>query len=246
VNLIRIIPAEEKRLYLIINSSSGSEGGIFLRAIIFSNGELHYPQAVLNMIRSNDLLIAADGGAVHCRDLRLTPALIIGDLDSLDDELISTFTGQGTEILQYPSRKDETDLELALLYTIEKDFDEIIIFGALGARWDMTLANVFLLAHPQVTNSMISLSDGHQNIWFIRDEETIEISGKPGDIVSLIPIQGEARGITTTNLEYPLKKGKLHFSSTRGISNVLNNTHATIHISEGSLLIIVNHSKLPA
>jgi thiamine pyrophosphokinase len=213
-----------------------------LGAIIFANGELRHPKVILDMIRSTDLLIAVNGGAAHCRDLGLSPSVIIGDLDSLEEELISNYIAQGADVFQHPTRKNETDLELAILYAVERDLDEIIIFGASGARWDMTLANVLLLAHPRASNLMIKISDGRQNIYIVRDGETLEIDGNPGDTVSLIPLKGKVEGVTTTNLEYSLENSTLNFASTRGISNVLLDSQASVHITKGMLLTIVNHN----
>ncbi|MGD2159015.1 MAG: thiamine diphosphokinase, partial [Anaerolineales bacterium] len=156
--------------------------------------------------------------------------------------LISNYIAQGADVFQHPTRKNETDLELAILYAVERDLDEIIIFGASGARWDMTLANVLLLAHPRASNLMIKISDGRQNIYIVRDGETLEIDGNPGDTVSLIPLKGKVEGVTTTNLEYSLENSTLNFASTRGISNVLLDSQASVHITKGMLLTIVNHN----
>ncbi len=82
--------------------------------------------------------------------------------------------------------------------------DEILILGALGTRWDQTLANVMLpAAFPDLN---IRLVDGNQEFFYLRAGETITITGRPGDTLSLIPLGGEAQGITTDKLEYPLAR----------------------------------------
>ena len=206
-----------------------------MRAVIFANGSLNPPVR----LNSDDFIIAADGGTRHCLKLGLRPAVVIGDLDSLTQEDLQTLTAQGTEIRQYPTRKDFTDLELALNHARSLGMTEILILGALGMRWDQTLANVSLAAAFPELN--IRLADGNQEITYIRAGETTSISGRPGDTLSLIPVGGEARGITTAKLEYLLDGESLPPGSTRGISNVLLAETAQISLQSGLLLCVIIH-----
>jgi thiamine pyrophosphokinase len=206
-----------------------------LRAIIFANGRYIPPF----QLQESDLLIAADGGTRHCLELGLRPAVIIGDLDSLDEATLAQLKASGTQIISYPSRKDFTDLELALQYAIEQGTSEILVLGALGERWDQTIAN--LLLPTLYDSSHIRLVDGNQEITFLRGNGQVEIKGHPGDTVSLIPLSGDARGVRTQGLEYPLESDTLFFGSTRGVSNVLLRPCATVSLEEGLLLCTIIH-----
>jgi thiamine pyrophosphokinase len=168
------------------------------------------PPEIIKSLHSSDLIIAADGGTHHCESLGITPNVIIGDFDSLDSSKIIDYRQAGVEIIQYPIQKDETDLELVLEYTLKQGVTEIFIIGALGARWDMTLANILLTAHPKFSSSKIRLLDGSQELVLLRGREQIDIQGRPGYLLSLIPLAGDAHGITTHGLEYPLilQRGK--------------------------------------
>lgn len=206
-----------------------------MRVIVVANGVMHSHFT----LESDDVLIAADGGLRHCLDLGLQPAILIGDMDSIDEGDLAALESSDTQILRYPTQKDFTDLELALQHALKLGADEIVIVAALGARWDQTIANLLLPASfPSVK---ISLLDGSQEIHYIRAGEKLEIHGQPGDMVSLIPLAGKASGITTEHLEYPLQGGELTFGSTRGISNVLLEETGTISINGGLLLCIVIH-----
>jgi len=206
-----------------------------LRAVIFANGSLNPPVALL----PGDFIIAADGGARHCLALGLQPAVVIGDLDSLTQADMQALKFQGAEIIQFPVRKDVTDLELALSHAQSLKLDEILVLGALGARWDQTLANVVLpAAFPELN---IRLVDGNQEFFYLRAGETLTVSGCPGDTLSLIPLGADAQGITTDKLEYPLTGEKLPLGSTRGISNVLLEDEAQISLCAGFLLCVVIH-----
>jgi thiamine pyrophosphokinase len=210
-----------------------------LKTIIFANGKLNHRAQVLQLIQAGDVILAADGGALHCRKLGIYPHTIIGDFDSLTEEDLQEMQAHGTKVLRYPTRKDFTDLELALEYACSLSSNPILILGGLGQRWDQTLANILLLADPVHAQNRISLIDGNQEILLVRGEQTLEIVGKPGDTVSLIPVGGHAAGVTTQNLEYPLSDETLFLGAARGVSNVLLAKKATIHLQNGLLICTV-------
>jgi thiamine pyrophosphokinase len=214
-----------------------------MRAVIFANGTLPYPAIAQAALQPGDLLIAADGGFYHCRELGLAPTVVIGDFDSLADADVVEAQAAGAEIVRHPAHKDFTDLELALRYALEKGVDEILVLAALGGRWDQSLANLLLPAAADLASIRISLIDGPQEILLLRSGGRLEVRGRPGDTVSLIPLGGDARGITTLRLEYPLQKDTLYFGSTRGISNVLLANTASIALDEGLLLCVVVHKE---
>jgi thiamine pyrophosphokinase len=210
------------------------------RAIIFANGLMEDPPEILLDRQPSDLIIAADGGTHHCKSLGITPNVIIGDFDSLDPKEVTTYQQAGVEIYQYPIRKDETDLELVLQFTMKREFTEIYIIGALGMRWDMTIANILLIAHPMFSRLKIRLLNGSQELILLRGEDQIDLHGQPGYQLSLIPLAGDAHGVTTNGLEYSLNDESLYFASTRGVSNVFLFDHAQVIIKEGVLLCILN------
>jgi thiamine pyrophosphokinase len=214
-----------------------------LRTVIFANGILNDPRQILASLQAGDLVIAADGGAHHCRALGLTPSVVIGDFDSLPANELAQLAQEGTQVLRYPERKDFTDLELALQHAASLGADEILVFGALGARWDQTLANLLLPAAPGLEQVCIRLLDGPQEILLLRAGEVHTLNGQAGDTVSLVPLGGHVHGITTTGLEYPLSDGTLYFGATRGISNVLLGDRATVQLQDGLLLCTIIHKE---
>ena len=104
------------------------------RIIIFVNGELPDLEAARALLKEDDYLIAADGGANHLMKMDILPDVLIGDLDSVDEDTLFELTSADIKIEQYPEDKDETDLELALRYAIESRPSAILIVGALGGR----------------------------------------------------------------------------------------------------------------
>lgn len=212
-----------------------------MRVIIFANGPLSDSTDVQGLLSPEDMILAADGGARHCQKLGIIPNTAIGDFDSLTTTELEALTAANVKLCRYPLRKDFTDLELAMQHAIALGADEIIVFGALGARWDQTLANLLLPASDLLKDTNVRLLDGQQEITLLRDNSLLHLKGKPGDTISLIPLGGNAIGITTTGLEYPLTNGALYFGATRGISNVLLGEQATVQLTTGLLLCVLIH-----
>ena len=182
-----------------------------------------------------DLVLGADGGAHYADTLNVTVDAIIGDLDSLSD--LAKYRVSNTKIVSYPAEKDETDLELALIYAEEQGADRIIIVGAIGGGMDMTIANILLTTQASLSSCRIEVWHGEQTGWAVKPPGE-DISGRPGDMVSLIPIGGSASGITTRGLKSPLNNEELKMVTTRGISNRLESPLAHVKLSEGLLLAV--------
>mmetsp|Transcript_12749 Transcript_12749/g.6315 ORF Transcript_12749/g.6315 Transcript_12749/m.6315 type:complete len:213 (+) Transcript_12749:1142-1780(+) len=211
-----------------------------MRCIIFANGEFNKNN--FEKIIKDSLIIAADGGAFHCIKLKILPDILIGDFDSISKEEIKRLKKQGVKTIQYPVDKDKTDLELALQYAKEKNADEIVIFDALGGRWDMTVSNIMLVALPELREKNVRIIDGNQEISLISENKQRVFSGSAGDIFSLIPLTNDVLGVTISGLKYPLTDGTLKFGSTMGISNVFTGSKAMVSIKSGLLLCFIVHT----
>ncbi|MBP7999137.1 MAG: thiamine diphosphokinase [Chloroflexi bacterium] len=208
-----------------------------MTVLIFANGECDLGGWLRPHLETATVLLAADGGTYHLLKLGLRPHLVMGDLDSLDPATLADLAQTGVDIRPHPRDKDETDLELLLLYAAATYPQlPIRIVGGFGGRLDQTLANILLLAHPQLRGRDIQLMDNSHRAWLIHDQTTIQ--GEIGDTVSFIPLGGHVHIQQTTGLKWSLQAEWLHFGPARGISNVLTHPVATIQISAGVLLCI--------
>ncbi len=210
------------------------------RAIIFANGRMDLKPPILENLHPDDLIIAADGGTHHCKSIGITPNVIIGDFDSVDPNEFIYYQQAGIETVRYPTHKDETDLELALVFALNHRVTHVYIIGALGNRWDMTIANVLLAVHIRFSQLSIRLLDGLDEFVVLRGEGHVDINDRPGDTLSLIPIGGDAHGIITHGLVYPLADETLYFGSSRGVSNVIISNQAQVIIRAGILLVCIS------
>ena len=215
------------------------------RIVIFANGELPDLDAARALLQPGDYLIAADGGANHLLKMGILPELVIGDLDSLDEDTLFQLTSAEVNIEQYSEDKDETDIELALRYAVELGPSAILIVGALGGRLDQTLANLSILTDPLLPKIDIRLDDGVEEVFFCRATAEkwgqAEVQGRSGDAVSLIPWHGPVGGVATEGLQWPLYGETLYPEKSRGISNVMLGETASLKIEKGLLLVV--HSR---
>ena len=208
----------------------------YKRIIIFANGELPNQEKARVLLHENDFIIAADGGTHHVFALGRMPNVVIGDLDSVTKEEIAKIKQNNVDIILFPRDKNETDLELAIQYALTLSSEQIIIVGALGARLDQTLGNISLLNNTQPSILDLRFDDGVEEVFFCYGESNIQ--GISGDIVSLLPWQGEVTGVLTTGLKWPLQSETLYPQKTRGVSNEMLSDAAIVQIKSGLLLII--------
>ncbi len=203
---------------------------------LFLNGELVYSHHTAELIQPNDILIAVDGGLKHIIRMGLTPSLLIGDLDSVTTDELARVESLGVGILRFPPEKDQTDFELALIETANRNPDRVYIHAALGGRTDHILANLALAAADRFEHLNLTIIHGNQRMKFFRG--SLSIRGNRGDLISLLAWQNPVEGVTTTNLSYPLTGEILYPDSSRGISNVMLTNEAIISTNSGRLLCI--------
>ena len=210
-----------------------------MSTILVANGELGDQAFAREWIGRADHIIAADGGLRHCIDLGLEPDLVVGDLDSVDPEQLDQLERAGAEVRRHPRRKDATDLELALSEAHKRRAREVVVLGAVGSRWDQSMANLLLATLPEWEDMRIRFVRGPQQAEVLRPGRRLTFDGSPNDLVSLIALAGDARGITTSGLGYPLNNGTLQFGATRGVSNYIERTPASVELEHGLLLTVL-------
>ncbi len=202
---------------------------------VFANGEVERTEWIRPLLPHASVIIAADGGTRHLFALAQPPDVVVGDMDSLPSEMLDWLETTATRRITHPAAKDETDLELALLLALDYD-GPIWVFGALGGRLDQTLANILLLAHPALHGRSVQLVNEYERAWLVEGETMV--NGRAGDIVSLIPLDGDVTIEATIGLEWPLRDDVLAFGPARGVSNVMTEDTAEVRLTAGRLLCV--------
>jgi thiamine pyrophosphokinase len=186
-----------------------------------------------------DQVIAADGGSTWLDGLGRRPQRLVGDLDSTDAALVARLEAAGVPIERHPGDKEATDTELALRAAIDAGATEVVFLGALGGvRLDHELANLLLLADAGLAGVDARIVQGTTTARVLRGGASLPLVGAAGHLVSLLPIGGDAHGVTTAGLRWPLSWATLRLGASRGISNEITTPPASVSLEHGQLVVI--------
>ena len=182
------------------------------------------------------LVVAADSGAVEAHRHGLRVDLLVGDLDSTPRDALDRVSADGGTIVRHPVDKDATDLELAIEAAAGEGVRRVVVVGGRLGRLDHLLGNVLLLASPRFHALEVDAIFGPARLHVARGRR--ELTGEPGELVSLFALGGVAHGVTTTGLLWPLAGGELEPGSSRGLSNRFADPHASIEVEAGVVLVV--------
>lgn len=212
-----------------------------MKICIVLNGEVENYTKIRDFITKEDYdyIICADGGANHTYNMEITPDYIIGDLDSVDEKLVSYYKNTGVKFEKFPAKKDETDTELCIYLARDLKATRIDFIAALGGRIDHAITNINLLYYLKEMDIIPRIISEKEEMYIAVNEE-ITISGNVGDIVSVIAINGDADGVTLKNLEYPLDNYYMKYGVPIGMSNVMLSNECKVKVKKGNLIIIKN------
>ena len=197
-----------------------------MKALIVGSG--NFSENALKLIDDKTYIICADGGYDHAMEHGIVPDILLGDLDSLKGKT-------DVKTIIYPTEKNETDSELALLYAISKGYKDIVMTGVTGTRLDHTLGNIFLLKKAADMGAKAVIADDNNEIYYVRDG--IRMNGEKGEFFSVVPISQNIL-VSISGAKYPLSKERIEFGTSRGISNEFLGKECEVTVHEGSALII--------
>jgi thiamine pyrophosphokinase len=195
-----------------------------------------------------EFIIAADAGALLAEPLGLRLDLVVGDGDSLGDSALAELGRSGVAIDRSPADKDASDTELALIAAAERGATDVIVLGAFGGRVDHHFANVWILAHPALAGRTVTVLDGRTRVRLLSAAEHgagrapagLDLIDRVGDLVTLLPFDGPASGVTTRGLRWPLVEATLATGFSRGLSNEIigpSGQRPRVELGGGRLLV---------
>ena len=208
-----------------------------MKAIVVAGGDAAPDDAA--QLTGADLVIAADSGAAWLAATNIRPDLLIGDMDSVEPTLLDQLAADGVAIERHPGDKDASDAELAVGRAVEAGADEVVILGALGGdRLDHELANLLLLGSGAWHGHRLRIVRGGTTVRALPGGEWLTLVGAEGDLVTLLPIDGDAVGVRTVGVRFPLDGETLQLGRSRGLSNLVAHPPAMISLESGTLLVI--------
>lgn len=191
----------------------------------------------LPYVKDSSLLIGADSGALFLVERGFRPDIAIGDFDSVRPDELDRIKAASIKTIECdPIDKDFTDTEMAFRLALDMKPRSIVLLGALGTRFDHSLANVHLLALADENGVAASIVDATNRITAISQDTLVERHDHPQ--VSLLPLTHTVTGITLEGFQYPLHEATLTIGQSLGISNVLLGESGWVRMREGRLLVI--------
>jgi thiamine pyrophosphokinase len=219
--------------HFINNFSTQSQSS----AVVFLGGELQNEALARELAVTSKLIVCADSGAGHARKLGLIP------------QTLKHFEDKNCKIVRI-SDQESNDFAKALAYLSEQfqnrqstkeleDFGSVFVLGMTGGRTDHTLANFsVMLRYTDRFDSIVAFEPGAEHRFLTTAKNSCRTECEIGTTISLTPF-GEANGIVTENLQYPLSNETLRLGIREGISNVSTGSPVTISIESGALLVTV-------
>jgi thiamine pyrophosphokinase len=181
-------------------------------------------------------VVAADAGVDRALALGLAVDIAVGDFDSVSPGGLAAVEAAGARVVRHPEEKDATDLELALDEAAALGPRRLLVLGADDGRLDHLLAGLLVLGSERYAALELDALLGPATVHVVRRERVLE--GRPGELLSLLPLHGPAEGVVTEGLSYPLRRETLAPGSGRGVSNAFAAPRARIALERGVLLAV--------
>jgi thiamine pyrophosphokinase len=207
--------------------------------VVVVSGGLRLPADAGDLIVQGSLVVAADGGVDHALALGVMPAVVVGDFDSVSAAGLVRVTDAGARVVRHPVDKDATDLELALHEALALGAARIVVLGDDGGRLDHLLATAAVLTAPAWAAVDVVAHLGDADVHVVRAGTDGVIVGDIGQVVTLLPFGGPATSVTTRGLRFALDGATLESWTSRGVSNELVASSATVAVGSGVLLGVV-------
>ena len=203
--------------------------------VVVAGGSLPAPQTA-RAVPLGAPVVAADSGLDNALALGLDVSVAVGDFDSASPEAMAAAETAGVRVERHPAGKDATDLELALDLAISMSPRRILVITGRGGRLDHDLANLLLLASERYADAEVDALVGDATVHVVQGERILD--GEPGELLTLLAVNGQAEGITTEGLAYPLAGETLGPGSSRGVSNVFAAPVVRVEVDRGVLLAL--------
>jgi len=209
-----------------------------MKALILANGNKPGYTLVMEHIKDAGIVLAVDGAARLVREYGIRADALIGDLDSVQPVDLSFIEEQNIKIIRLRREKDETDTHTAFDYAVQAGADEIVLLGALGKRFDHSFGNVMLLTRALKRGIKAVIADEKNTLFAAQG--FLRLTGKPGDIVSILPLSEGVVADGSRGLKYPLNCLPIPLDYPVGVSNEMTADEAAFEIAGGIALIALS------
>lgn len=181
-----------------------------------------------------DTVVAADSGWAHAVALGYAPNVLVGDFDSISPEHLAQ-ARSSTDVVEFSADKDLTDTEIALNEARSRGCEVVTVVSGGGDRLDHVLAMVHSLA---ASHARVNAFIGATRLEFASPRNRVALEVNPGSTMSLVPIGGDAVGVSTNGLKWSLNADTLRAGESRGVSNVAVADMISVSVTDGVVAVL--------
>lgn len=206
-----------------------------MKVLIVCAGEEPNKELITEEKSKSDYCIAVDGGARCYYKYNIVPDLLVGDMDSLDQDIFERFVEKNIECIKYKPEKDYTDTELAILKAIQIGASTITLMGVTGGRFDHTYANISLM-HKYTKNGIEVIIKDNSNIIYVKDK-CFRIK-KKSKYVSFYCLSEFVEGLSLYGFKYNLCDYKLTKWDILCTSNEIVESEGCVDFDSGLIMVV--------
>jgi len=210
-----------------------------MQAAIFAGGTIYGTVT----IDPSTLVVAADSGYDNARSRGVMVDMLVGDMDSISADGLAEAEQLGVTIRRFPADKDATDLEIAIDAAIARGATHVTVYAGEGGEYGHLLGIALGLTEERWQNTDIMWRTSRSTVYRSLPSSPIALTIPIGSTVTILPV-GDATGVTTSGLQWPLVRSDLPRGTTRGLSNVATATAVSVSVETGALLVIVEETDI--
>jgi thiamine pyrophosphokinase len=201
-------------------------------SVVLCDGKFPEHKIPLQCLNNARRIICCDGAAIKLLQYGKEPYSIVGDLDSLPENLIAEY---GDRVFR-DNDQETNDLTKAVHWCHVRNMEPVIILGATGLREDHTVGNISLLADYVEFTDVAMVTD--TGVFFSMNKSKVFQCYK-GQQVSIFAITPDTK-ITSQGLKYEVRE-RCFTNWNQGTLNEALSDSFHIIIDKGKVIVYLEH-----
>lgn len=210
------------------------------KGVIVSGGTIDRDFALEQIKNINpEIIIGVDSGLDFFYQNEIVPTHIVGDFDSVNQEVISYYKkNMDIPIREFNPVKDASDTEIAVRLAIEHGVKELWILGATGSRLDHVWGNVQTLVIAHEAGVKAYILDKNNKITLIERKASLRKKDAFGTYFSVFPLNGNVDFFSIQGAKYPLNNHTLRSCDSLCVSNEIEEDEVKITFPKGIVVLM--------
>lgn len=206
--------------------------------ILFANGHCEATPRIRALVTDASHVVGVDGGCRHLWAMDVLPHVAVGDISSFHQICWPYITNRKSRCLRV-RQEGRHGLGTGPATGFRSPSHAHHPARRNGRTPGPYPGQPFLLSRCLERGIPACVMDAERSIYLT--DAALDLHGRVGETISLIPVTPEVHGLTLTGLEYPLHEASLRFGTTWGMSNVFVCEEATVRLREGRILVFHLH-----